>query len=93
MTLSLLVYSIGQRRMRASMKKVKATIPNQINQPTATPTLRWVFQCFEGINLVQKEESYEHEQIYIDGLDSLRQKIIHLISGHATHLYKIEKIV
>ncbi len=91
MTLSLLVYSIGQRRMRASMKKVKATIPNQINQPTATPTLRWVFQCFEGINLIQKEENYEHDKIYIDGLDSLRQKIIQLISGYAMHLYKIEK--
>ncbi len=91
MTLSLLVYSIGQRRMRASMKKVKATIPNQINQPTATPTLRWVSQCFEGINLIQKEENYEHDKIYIDGLDSLRQKIIQLISGYAMHLYKIEK--
>jgi transposase len=93
MTLSLLVYSIGQRRMRASMKAVKATIPNQINKATATPTLRWVFQCFEGINLIQKEESYEHDKIYIDGLDSLRQKIIQLISGHAVHLYKIEKAV
>lgn len=93
MTLSLLVYSIGQRRMRASMKKVNATIPNQINQPTATPTLRWVFQCFEGINLIQKEENYEHDKIYIDGLDSLRQKIIHLISGYAMHLYKIEKVI
>ncbi len=43
MTLSLLVYSIAQRRMRANMKRLKATIPNHINQETATPTLRWVF--------------------------------------------------
>jgi transposase len=53
MTFSLLVYSIAQRRMRASMKKANETIPNQINIPSATPTRRWVFQCFEGINLVQ----------------------------------------
>jgi transposase len=37
MTLSLLVYSIAQRRMRASMKKANETIPNQINIPSATP--------------------------------------------------------
>ena len=28
MTLSLLIYSIAQRRMRANMKKIEATIPN-----------------------------------------------------------------
>ena len=54
MTLSLLIYSIAQRRMRANMKKIEATIPNQINQDTATTTLRWVFQCFDGINLLQR---------------------------------------
>lgn len=52
MTLALLVYSIAQRRLRANMAKAKQTIPNQINKPIANPTLRWVFQCFEGINLV-----------------------------------------
>jgi transposase len=92
MTLSLLVYSIGQRRMRANMKKVEATIPNQINQATGTPTLRWVFQCFEGINLLQLEDEYDHNKIFIDGLDDLRRKIISLVGGHAKHLYKIKKL-
>jgi hypothetical protein len=36
------------------MKKEKATIANQINQEIPNPTLRWVFQCFEGINLLQQ---------------------------------------
>jgi transposase len=92
MTLSLLVYSIGQRRMRANMKKVKSTIPNQINQATSSPTLRWVFQCFEGINLLQQEDEYDHNKIFIDGLDDLRRKIIGLVGGHAKHLYKIKKL-
>ena len=72
MTLPLLVYSIAQRRMRASMKKTNETIPNQINKPTATPTMRWVFQCFEGINFVQTEELYDKTNIYLDGFDKLR---------------------
>lgn len=89
MTLSLLVYSIAQRRMRANMKKVKATIPNQINQETATPTLRWVFQCFDGINFIQQGD---YEKFELDGLNALREKIVKLIGGHALHLYKIKKV-
>ncbi|MBE8168873.1 MAG: IS1634 family transposase [Shewanella sp.] len=87
MTLSLLVYSIAQRRMRANMKKQDATIPNQINQEISNPTLRWVFQCFEGINLVQDDN-----EIHLDGFDELRDKIVRLIGGHTLNLYKIKKV-
>lgn len=87
MTLSLLVYSIAQRRMRANMKGLGATIPNQINQEIPNPTLRWVFQCFEGINLLE----YDNE-IHLDGFNELREKIIKLIGGHALNLYKIKKV-
>ncbi len=92
MTLSLLVYSIAQRRMRAKMKEIEATIPNQIKQETATPTLRWVFQCFDGINLLQQGDTYRYEKLQLDGFTELRQKIIKLIGGHAMHLYKIKKV-
>jgi transposase len=92
MTLSLLVYSIAQRRMRATMKKIKASIPNQINQATETPTLRWVFQCFEGINLIYKSTNAVQKRVYIEGLDELRMKIVQLIGGRTKYLYKIEKV-
>ncbi|MFT7411874.1 MAG: hypothetical protein ACI9J4_000213 [Paraglaciecola sp.] len=77
--------------MRAIMEKANKTIPNQINIPTATPTLRWVFQCFEGINLVQTEETYYKTSVYLDGFDKLRTKIINLIGGHSLHWYDIQK--
>jgi hypothetical protein len=28
------------------------TIPDQVKKPTNRPTMRWVFQCFEGIELL-----------------------------------------
>lgn len=87
MTLSLLVYSIAQRRMRANMKGLGATIPNQINQEIPNPTLRWVFQCFEGINLLEYDN-----KIHLDGFNEVREKIIKLIGGHALNLYKIKKV-
>ncbi len=87
MTLSLLIYSIAQRRLRASMKAVKTTIPNQINQPTATPTLRWIFQCFEGINILQASAQYLYESLSIDGMDELRRRIISYLGAKVGLIY------
>jgi transposase len=44
MALCLLVYNLGQRQLRQALAQSDATIPNQLGKPTATPTLRWVFQ-------------------------------------------------
>jgi transposase len=52
MGLCLLVYSLGQRALRQALERAKQTIDNQLGKPTATPTLRWVFQCFMSIHLV-----------------------------------------
>ena len=35
-----------------SLKRASQTIQNQLSKPTATPTLRWVFQCFMSIHLL-----------------------------------------
>ena len=48
----LLVYNLGQRQLRQALEQQAQTIPNQLGKPTATPTLRWVFQCFMSIHLV-----------------------------------------
>ncbi|NRB09035.1 MAG: IS1634 family transposase, partial [Richelia sp.] len=52
MGLCLLVYSLGNRTLRQSLKRGSQTIQNQLGKPTATPTLRWVFQCFMSIHLL-----------------------------------------
>ena len=52
MGLCLLVYSLGQRALRQALQTAKQSIKNQVGKPTATPTLRWVFQCFQSIHLL-----------------------------------------
>ena len=52
MGLCLLVYSLGQRQLRQALAQAQQTIPNQLGKPTATPTLRWVFQCFQAVHLI-----------------------------------------
>ncbi len=56
MGLSLLVYTIGQRQIRNSLKARESSVKNQLNKATDRPTLRWIFQCFQGIHYFQLDE-------------------------------------
>ena len=51
MGLCLLVYTLGQRQLRQTLKRTEATVKNQLGRPTDRPTLRWIFQCFQSIHL------------------------------------------
>ncbi len=52
MVLCLLIYRLAEFRLRARLAEAAQTIPDQVQKPTARPTMRWVFQCFEGIELL-----------------------------------------
>ena len=52
MGLCLMVYSLGQREVRRQLSRAKTGIPNQLGKLTERPTLRWIFQCFQGIHLL-----------------------------------------
>ena len=52
MSLCLLVYNLGQRELRNNLRRAKIGIKNQLRKLTDSPTLRWVFQCFQGIHLL-----------------------------------------
>jgi transposase len=52
MVLCLLVYRLAEFRLRERLTQTQQTIPDQVQKPTARPTMRWVFQCFEGIELL-----------------------------------------
>lgn len=52
MVLCLLVYRLAEFRLRARLAETSQTIPDQVQKATTRPTMRWVFQCFEGIELL-----------------------------------------
>lgn len=52
MVLCLLVYRLAEQRLSQHLAETGATVPNQLKKPTQRPTMRWLFQCFEGISLV-----------------------------------------
>jgi transposase len=51
MVLCLLVYKLAEVRLRQRLATTGQTVPDQVRKPTARPTMRWLFQCFEGIDL------------------------------------------
>jgi len=88
MTLALLVYSVAQRRMRKQLESTGETIPNQINQPTSQPTLRWVFQLLEGIHHVSLDVDGQVTSV-MDGITELRGKILQLFGKKVSQIYYI----
>ena len=88
MLLSLLVYGIAERRMRACLSEQKETLPNQIGQKIETPTLRWVFQLLDGINFLKISIGSQFQQV-MEGITSLRQKILLLFGSTVANIYQL----
>lgn len=51
MVVCLLVYRLAEGRVRQRLAATAQTVPDQLRRPTARPTMRWLFQCFEGLDL------------------------------------------
>jgi len=88
MTCALLVYSVTQRRLRQQLARQGETVPNQINQPTERPTLRWVFQLLEGIHRVRVTVQGKVHDL-IEGLNEVQIKILRLFGEEVCRLYQI----
>jgi transposase len=88
MTLALLVYCVTQRRLRQELARQNETIPNQINQPTDRPTLRWVFQVLEGIERVRLSVDDQVRDL-ITGLNEAKINILRLFGEQVCHVYQL----
>ena len=56
MSLCLLVYNLGQRELRNELKRSNNYVKNQVGKLINNPTLRWIFQCFQGIHELSMSE-------------------------------------
>jgi transposase len=88
MTLAWLVYSVAQRRLRAHVATHQETVPNPINQPTASPTLRGGFQLLAGMHRVRMTLQGQVHDL-IEGLNDVQSKILRLFGNEVCRLYQI----
>ena len=86
MTLSLLVYSIAQRKLRLILEKENSVVPDQLNKPTKAPTMRWIFKLLNGINVV-KIQINELTKTIFEGIDKLKSKIINMFGVSVRKIY------
>ncbi len=86
MVLCLLVYRLAEHLLRRQLAATEQTLPNQVNKPTNRPTMRWIFQCFEGIDLLHiRIGSRWHTHIL--GLQALHQQILRLLGPVYSQFY------
>lgn len=69
MCLCLLVYTLAQRLLRMNLKEKSASIANQKGKPTNKPTMRWVFQLFEGIHVLFVKTNGKTQNIVLNMSD------------------------
>ena len=83
MGLCLLVYTLAQRQIRKALSAAESTIKNQLGKSVNNPTMRWIFQCFQSIYLVNLER-----EILISNLTSEREYILSFLPENCRYYYK-----
>jgi transposase len=87
MVLCLLVYRLAEHRLHKRLAATGQTIPDQLRRPTARPTLRWIFQCFEGIELLHIRTG-GHSEPQVLGVQPLHEQVLALLGPSSQKLYK-----
>ena len=86
MVLCLLVYRLAEVRLRSRLAETQQTIPDQAQKPTARPTMRWVFQCFEGIELLHVQTAAT-SLVLVLRLQPVHQLVLHLLGPLYENIY------
>jgi transposase len=90
MVLCLLVYRLAEHRLREQLAATGQTVPNQVSKPTDRPTLRWIFQCFEGISLLTFPQPAGPPQQAVTELEPLHEQVLALLGPSYEKLYKMQ---
>lgn len=88
MVLCLLVYRLAEHRLRTQLAATDQTIPSQVNKPTDRPTMRWVFQCFEGVDLLHIRHGPDPEVALVLRLQPVHQQVLTLLGPAYEEFYK-----
>jgi hypothetical protein len=88
MVLCLLIYRLAEHCLREQLAATGQTVPNQLKQPTDRPTMRWIFQCFEGVSLVTVQPPQGPPHWELANLEPLHEHVVALLGPGCEKLYK-----
>lgn len=89
MALSLLVYNFAQYALRKALLASDQTIPNQKGKPGKRPTMRWIFQIMEGIQMETIFHKKGHCSHSILNIDDVMKTIIRLLGPEVCRIYHL----
>ena len=89
MCLSLLVYSLSERKLRTELLHRDESIPNQLGKPTQRPTMRRIFQIFEGIHVLLIKDSLGTQRRILN-LKSIHHRILDLLGAEVRNCYILD---
>jgi len=92
MTIALLVYSLLQRKLRLAIAQRSQPIPDQKGKPTTKPTMNWVNQCFEGIDLIRQRGKLGVRYVFVR-LGSFAKQVLSLLGPQYTRRYSVEMLL
>jgi transposase len=87
MCLCLLIYMLTQRLVREKLKEQKQKLPNQLGKPTDRPTIRWIFQVFEGVHVIYHRIGGELRTV-VANIKKFHQEVLNLLGGVFATIYK-----
>jgi len=87
MGLSLLIYSLAERKLRLALQETNARIPSQTHKPTQKPTMRWVFMLFEGLDILLVKQNDEIVLRQLLNLRPEQEQVIKLLGSHVQNCY------
>ena len=82
------VYRLAEHRLRTRLAETEQTVPDQLNRPTARPTMRWIFQCFEGIELLHIHSASEMQSLILR-LQPLHRLVLAMLGPPYEKIYTI----
>jgi hypothetical protein len=88
MVLCLLVYRLAEHRLRRQLAATGQTIPSQVNKPTSHPTMRWIFQFFEGVDLLHIRHGPTPAGALALRLQPVHQQVLALLGPTYEDFYK-----
>ncbi len=84
MTLSLLVYSALEYKIRSTLKTQQPFYPDQKGKPTLSPTTRWVFQTFIDVHVLSINTAHS----IVTNIKEYNRQLIEFLGPLYLNLYK-----
>jgi transposase len=89
MTLSLLCFSLCERKLRMALEESKEVVQNQVQKSTQKPTMRMVFNLFRGIHLVVNFQNKEPIP-FCTNLKDNHKKILRFLGKNIAKYYLLK---